>query len=95
VTVINAITTTAPKTGGPTRSGTMSDDCDTEIQRFKDMYINGEITLEVLEAVIEYYHEEIGSGPTTLGMSIPSSVDPDAPSSDPAEHPGVQERLND
>lgn len=65
-----------------------------EISRFKQMYVDGDVSLEVFEAMVEYYHEEEGGcGPSVLGLSIPSSVDPDAPPADPAEHPGIKERL--
>lgn len=67
-----------------------------EVARFKEMYVDGEVTLEVFEAMVEYYEEEEGGrGPSVLGMSIPSSVDTDAPPADPAEHPGIKERIND
>lgn len=74
----------------------MSNESEREIQRFKQMYTDGDVSLDVFEAMVEYYHEEEGgSGPSVLGMSIPSSVDADAPPVDPFEHPGIKEKLND
>lgn len=66
-----------------------------ELDRFERMYATGKISREVHEAMVEYYLTDCGgTGPTILGTSIPSSVDPDAPpASRPEEHPGVAKYL--
>lgn len=65
-----------------------------EIPRLKRMYVEGRVSLEVFEAMMDYYlDEQGGTGPTILGHAIPSSVDPDAPPADPAKHPEVEKRL--
>lgn len=68
-----------------------------DLPRLKRMYVDGEVSLPVLEAMVEYYLEECGGeGPTSLGTSIPSPVDPSAPpASRPEEHPEVAQRLNE
>lgn len=66
-----------------------------ELDRFKRMYVNGIISREVHEAMVEYYIRDCGgTGPSILGTSIASSVDPNAPpASSPEKHPGVAKYL--
>jgi hypothetical protein len=66
-----------------------------ELARFKRMYVHGRVSLEVYDAMVEYYLVDCnGDGPTQLGRSIPASVDSDAtPANAPEEHPGVAQYL--
>lgn len=66
-----------------------------DIERLKGMYVNGTVSIDVYEAMIEYYLRDCGGeGPTVLGRSIPSSVDSDAPpATRPERHPGVAKYL--
>lgn len=61
------------------------------------MYVEGVVSIEVFEAMVDYYLNDCGgSGPTILGTSVPTSVDGDAPPANrPDLHPGVQKYLPD
>ena len=59
------------------------------------MYVDGTVSLDVFEAIVDYYLDEKGgTGPTAIGQHIPTSVDPDHPPADcPEELPYIKERL--
>jgi hypothetical protein len=66
-----------------------------ELPRLKQMYVDGTVSLEVFEAIVDYYLDEKGgTGPTVIGQAFPPSVAPDHPPADrPEELSFIEERL--
>ena len=66
-----------------------------ELPRLKQMYIDGMVSLEVFEAIVDYYLDEKGgTGPTAIGQVFSTSVAPDHPPPDcPDDLPYIEERL--
>lgn len=81
----------------PANTGGASTTEREDLPRLKQMYVEGQVSLAVFEAMIDYYLIDCdGVGPTVLGRSIPNSVDSDVPpASRPEEHPGVAKYLQE
>ena len=66
-----------------------------ELPRLKRMYVDGTVSLDVFEAIVDYYlDEKNGTGPTAIGRAFSASVAPDHPPPDhPEELSFIEERL--